>query len=167
MEGALLPGVMGTEAFGQLAKALAPGYQVAAVFDEQFHAPFKVLPDGKPDALSERHRDARRYTSGDNELVVRASLRSMRDLGKPGLPPQEKLHFTGKVRMTQQLPQPVIDFTPPAAMNCPSNRCRLSRLLPRPGTRFWSADVRGDTAIGLMTAGLPLTDPRQPRWLPD
>ena len=37
----LLPGVMGTEAFGQLALALAPGYRVAAVYDEEFHAPFK------------------------------------------------------------------------------------------------------------------------------
>ena len=36
----LLPGVMGTEAFAELASLLAPGYQVAAI-TEQFHSPFK------------------------------------------------------------------------------------------------------------------------------
>src|SRR6185436_7096080 len=36
----VLPGVMGTEAFAELASLLARGYRVAAV-EEQFHSPFK------------------------------------------------------------------------------------------------------------------------------
>ena len=72
----LLPGVMGTEAFGQLAQALAPGYRVAAVFDEKFHAPFKFYRL-EPQTL---------YLSGFAEataggLVVRAALHSRRALG--------------------------------------------------------------------------------------
>ena len=158
MEGTpLLPGVMGTEAFGQLAKALAPGYQVAAVFDEQFHAPFKFYRMENQTLYLNAIATPVATPLGDNELVVRASLRSMRDLGKPGLPPQEKLHFTGKVRMTQQLPQPVIDFTPPAANELPIESDAVYRVyFHGPAYQVLErADVRGDTAIGLMTAGLP------------
>jgi len=79
MEGTpLLPGVMGTESFGQLALALAPGYRVAAVFDEQFHAPFKFYRM-EPQTL---YLSAAATPTANGNLVAHVTLRSVRDLGK-------------------------------------------------------------------------------------
>ena len=148
----LLPGVMGTEAFGQLAQALAPGYRVAAVFDEQFHAPFKFYRM-EPQTL---------YLSGFAEptadgLVVRAALHSRRDLGKPGLPPQAKLHFTANVLLARELDTPTIDFTPPAAETLPISADAIYRVyFHGPAYQVLErAVVTGQTAIGLMADTLP------------
>ncbi|MBP6017200.1 MAG: SDR family NAD(P)-dependent oxidoreductase, partial [Candidatus Promineofilum sp.] len=158
MEGTpLLPGVMGTEAFGQLAMALAPGYRVAAVFDEQFHAPFKFYRMENQTLYLNAIATPVATPLGDDELVVRATLRSVRDLGKPGLAAQEKLHFSAKVRMVRQLAQPVIDFTPPAADELPIESDAVYRVyFHGPAYQVLErADVQGNTAIGLMTANLP------------
>jgi len=153
----LLPGVMGTEAFGQMALALAPGYRVAAVYDEAFHAPFKFY----------RMESQTLYLSalatpvvpplGNDELVVRTTLRSVRDLGKPGLPPQEKVHFTGKVRLVRQMERPVIEFAPPPAEALPIEAGNVYRVyFHGPAYQVLErASVEGDTAIGLLTAALP------------
>ncbi len=150
----LLPGVMGTEAFGQLALALAPGYRVAAVYDEEFHAPFKFYRMESQTL----HLSAIATPAGDNNgLIVQASLRSLRDLGKPGLPPQEKLHFTGKVRLVQELGQPVIDFTPPASESLSISAEDVYRIyFHGPAYQVLErVDVHDDRAIGLLAAALP------------
>ncbi len=148
----LLPGVMGTEAFGQLTQALAPGYRVAAVFDEQFHAPFKFYRM-EPQTL---------YLSGFAEptadgLIVRAALHSRRDLGKPGLPPQEKLHFTANILLARELDAPTIDFAPPAADTLPISADAIYRVyFHGPAYQVLErAAVEGQTAIGLMADALP------------
>ena len=148
----LLPGVMGTEAFGQLALALAPGYRVAAVYDEEFHAPFKFYRMESQTL----HLNAIATPQGDG-LIIRAALRSLRDLGKPGLPPQEKLHFTGKVKVTRELEQPVIDFTPPAFESLPIPAEDIYHIyFHGPAYQVLErVDVRGDQAIGLLAARLP------------
>jgi NAD(P)-dependent dehydrogenase (short-subunit alcohol dehydrogenase family) len=154
----LLPGVMGTEAFGQLALALAPGYRIAAVYDEAFHAPFKFYRMESQTL----HLNAIASPMGDDELVARATLRSMRDLGKPGLPPQDKVHFTGKVRLARQLEQPVIKFTPPALESMPIRTEDVYRVyFHGPAYQVLDrASVEGETAIGLLAAELPPnTDP--------
>ena len=150
----LLPGVMGTEAFGQLATALAPGYRVAAVSDETFHAPFKFYRMESQTL----HLSAIATSLGDeNSLIVQASLRSVRDLGKPGLPPQEKLHFSAKVLLVRDVAHPVVDFTPPASETLPIPAEAIYRVyFHGPAYQVLErADVQGDTAIGLMTADLP------------
>jgi len=148
----LLPGVMGTEAFGQLALALAPGYRVAAVYDEEFHAPFKFYRMESQTL----HLNAIATPQGDG-LIIRAALRSLRDLGKPGLPPQEKLHFTGKVKVARELEQPVIDFTPPAFESLPIPAEDIYHIyFHGPAYQVLErVDVRGDQAIGLLAARLP------------
>jgi len=154
MEGTpLLPGVMGTEAFGQLAAALAPGYRVAAVVDEQFHAPFKFY---RMESQTLR-LDATVSPLGDGDLVAHVALRSARDLGKPGLPPQEKMHFTARVVLTDAIDRPTIDFTSPAAETLPITADAIySVYFHGPAYQVLErAGVEGDTAIGLLTADLP------------
>ena len=148
----LLPGVMGTEAFGQLALALAPGYMVAAVYDEQFHAPFKFY----------RHEPQTLYLSGiagpsAEGLVVRAALHSRRELGKPGLPPQDKVHFTARVLLAGEVEVPTIAFTPPAAETLPITADAIYRVyFHGPAYQVLErANVQGSTAVGLMAANLP------------
>ncbi len=154
----LLPGVMGTEAFGQLATMLAPGYRVAAVFDEAFHAPFKFYRL-EPQTL---YLSAVTTPVGDGQLVVRVTLRSVRELGQPGLPPQVKTHFTATLRLSPGLEQPVADFTPPPASSLSiTAEAIYSIYFHGPAYQVLErAGVDGDTAIGLMTANLPPnTDP--------
>jgi NAD(P)-dependent dehydrogenase (short-subunit alcohol dehydrogenase family) len=94
MEGTpLLPGVMGTEAFAELAKTIAPDYVVTAVTNEQFHAPFKFYRM-EPQTL---YLQGTAVPDGD-DLLVHTALYSRREL-KGGL--QEKLHFTATVRMSK------------------------------------------------------------------
>jgi hypothetical protein len=160
MEGTpLLPGVMGTEAFAQLAAALAPGYRVAAVFDEQFHAPFKFYRmEPQTLFLSGIARPA-----AGSELVADVTLRSVRDLGKPGLPPQEKTHFTAKVRLSPEGAEPpVVAFEPPPAESLPIGATDIYRIYFH-GPAFQvleRAQVDGERAVGLMSDALPANTSR-------
>lgn len=149
----LLPGVMGTEAFGQLATALAPNHHVAAVFDEQFHAPFKFYRMEKQTL----YLNGIVSPLGNGNLIARAALNSVRDLGQPGLPPQEKLHFTARVMLSDKIDRPAIDFTPPAAETLPITTPAIYGVyFHGPAYQVLErAGVEGDTAIGLMTADLP------------
>jgi NAD(P)-dependent dehydrogenase (short-subunit alcohol dehydrogenase family) len=91
----VLPGVMGLEAFAEVAAASLPGWRVAALEDVQFLAPFKFYRD-QPRVVTVRATFAR----DDREIVASCSLIGRRDL--PGLPgPQEVTHFTGRVRLTR------------------------------------------------------------------
>jgi NAD(P)-dependent dehydrogenase (short-subunit alcohol dehydrogenase family)/acyl carrier protein len=91
----LLPGVMVTETFAQLAQVLAPGYRVVAVEDETFFSPFKFYRM-EPQSL---YLQALGVPAGD-ELLVHTALRSRRQLaGQEAL--QEKLHFTATVRLSR------------------------------------------------------------------
>jgi 3-oxoacyl-(acyl-carrier-protein) synthase/acyl carrier protein/NAD(P)-dependent dehydrogenase (short-subunit alcohol dehydrogenase family) len=149
----LLPGVMGTESFGQIAKALAPSYQVAAVFDEQFHAPFKFYRM-EPQTL---HLNAIAIPLGEGNLIAHTTLQSVRDLGKPGLPPQEKLHFTGKVLLAREIDPVEVEFSPPASEALPITAADVYRIyFHGPAYQVIErVDVQANTAIGLMAANLP------------
>jgi hypothetical protein len=97
----LLPGVMGTEAFAELASLLAPGYQVAAI-TEQFHSPFKFYRQ-QPRTL---HLSATISPSEDGAaLLAHAALRSVTEPPRPGMPAREDLHFTAVVRLARALPE--------------------------------------------------------------
>ncbi|MEZ4516695.1 MAG: SDR family oxidoreductase [Chloroflexota bacterium] len=150
----LLPGVMGTEAFAQLARALAPNHHVAAVFDEVFLSPFKFYRM-EPQTL---YLSGRACPTGDGDLVAEVALRSVRELGKPGLPPQEKVHFTGKVLLTRTLPAPPTESTPLSEMDDSAIGSPAIYDIYFHGLAYQVLDrvqVNGNGAVGLMSADLP------------
>src|SRR5205807_377160 len=92
----VLPGVMGVEAFAEAALCILPGWQVEAIEDVNFFAPFKF------------------YRSEPRTLIVEACVRTQRGnlwadcrlVGRRPLPnqtePQTTTHFTALVRLTKQ-----------------------------------------------------------------
>ena len=86
----VLPGVMGTEAFAEAAQLLAPGWQVEAIEDVEFLAPFKWYRD-EPRRVEVR---VRVHPDG-GRLVADCRLEGRRNL--PGQPEQVTTHFTGRV----------------------------------------------------------------------
>jgi NAD(P)-dependent dehydrogenase (short-subunit alcohol dehydrogenase family) len=106
----VLPGVMGTEAFAEVASVLCPGFHVGAIEDESFLLPFKFFRN-RPATL---HLGAVGFPGGVGEVVVSAELRSVVQ-PRPELPAQERLHFSARVRMTRQAPaMPRMPFSKPA-----------------------------------------------------
>ena len=93
----VLPGVMGTEAFAEVASVLCPGFHVAAIEDESFLLPFKFFRN-QPATL---HLSAVASPGGVGEVVVSAELRSVVQ-PKPELPAQERVHFKARVRMRRE-----------------------------------------------------------------
>jgi acyl transferase domain-containing protein/acyl carrier protein/NAD(P)-dependent dehydrogenase (short-subunit alcohol dehydrogenase family) len=95
---ALLPGVMGVEAFAETAACLLPDWHIEAVEQVNFLAPFKF------------------YRNEPRTLTVEAVIRPQGDaviadcrlIGRRSLPnqaePQVTTHFTGRVRLTMQAP---------------------------------------------------------------
>ncbi|MCP5011315.1 MAG: beta-ketoacyl synthase, partial [Aestuariibacter sp.] len=151
----LLPGVMGTETFAELATVLtAPGYSVAAIEDEQFHSPFKFYRM-EPQTLV---LNATAVPAQGDSLIVQTTLRSIRELAKPGLAPQEKVHFTANVRLVPtNLPQPNIDFTPPADSELSIVADDIYKIyFHGPAYKVLErAQVDGNKAIGKMPVDLP------------
>ncbi len=86
----VLPGVMGTEAFAEAAQLLAPGWQVEAIEDVEFLAPFKWYRD-EPRRVEVR---VRVHPDG-GRLVADCRLEGRRNLA--GQPEQVTTHFTGRV----------------------------------------------------------------------
>jgi acyl transferase domain-containing protein/acyl carrier protein len=97
---AVLPGVMGIEAFAEVARLLAPDRTVAAVEDVSFLAPFKFYRDeARTLTISARLRK-----DGD-DLVADCRLEGVRTLATQD-EPQWTTHFTGSVRLTAEAPEP-------------------------------------------------------------
>jgi hypothetical protein len=94
----VLPGVMGIEAFVEVAKLLAPGRTAVSVEDVVFLAPFKFYRD-EPRTLTVT---ALLVPDGE-DLVAQCRLTGERTLHGTAAP-QETLHFTGKVRLSAHAP---------------------------------------------------------------
>ena len=151
----LLPGVMGTEGFAQLASLLLPGYTVAAVENEVFESPFKFYRM-EPRTL---HWQAVLRPEANGDLLAETVLRSVRELNKPGVPPQEKVHFKAQVRLVPAgVPQP--DPIPLPALAESAARVGMADIYrvyfhgPAYQVLDW-VQVDGDRAIGQMAADLP------------
>jgi len=97
----VLPGVMGIEAFAEAARCLLPGWQVAAIEDVNFLAPFKFYRnESRVVTLEATIYPLRDTLQADCRLTGRRSL--------PNLPePQVTTHFTAQVRLTKQMAQAV------------------------------------------------------------
>ncbi|MGE5695920.1 MAG: SDR family NAD(P)-dependent oxidoreductase [Candidatus Sericytochromatia bacterium] len=95
---AVLPGVMGIEAFAEAARVLAPDWHVAAVENVDFRAPLKFYRD-EPRTITVT---ALLHPDGD-DLVADCRLSAERKI--PGTDePQRTVHFTGSVRLTADPP---------------------------------------------------------------
>ncbi|GAA3560374.1 hypothetical protein GCM10022419_046270 [Nonomuraea rosea] len=97
---AVLPGVMGIEAFAEAARLAAPAWQVVSIEDVDFLAPVKFYRD-EPRELRVR------LTVGPDgdDLLATCELTAERTL--PGQSaPQSTVHFTGKVRLARSARQP-------------------------------------------------------------
>ncbi|HEU5102534.1 MAG TPA: SDR family NAD(P)-dependent oxidoreductase, partial [Roseiflexaceae bacterium] len=151
----VLPGVMGTEAFAELASLLAPGYQVATIA-EQFHSPFKFYRH-QPRTL---HLSATISPAEDGSLLAHTALRSVTEPPRPGLPERVDLHFTAVVRLSRALPEieprpaPALEAGPGARVVEKSDIYRIYfhgpayQVLER-------ALLDGGRVIGVMAEGLP------------
>ncbi|MDR3658599.1 MAG: SDR family NAD(P)-dependent oxidoreductase, partial [Mycobacterium sp.] len=109
----VLPGVMGMEAFAEVARLLAPELHVAAVENVDFRAPLKFYRDEPREVTI----SALLRPDGD-DLLAECRLSAERVL--PGSDqPQRTVHFTGSVRLTADPPaldggEPIRGDTTPA-----------------------------------------------------
>ncbi|HXK10626.1 MAG TPA: SDR family NAD(P)-dependent oxidoreductase [Vicinamibacteria bacterium] len=149
----VLPGVMGTEAFAEVASVLCPGFHVSAVEDESFLLPFKFHRH-QPATL---RLSAVAHPGAVGEVRVGVELRSV-VRPKPELPGQERLHFKAHVRMTREAPgKPKVPFKKPAAKALTIASDAIYEIyFHGPAYRVIDrAAVEGDGAVALMTSGLP------------
>ncbi|HVI94916.1 MAG TPA: polyketide synthase dehydratase domain-containing protein, partial [Anaeromyxobacter sp.] len=106
----VLPGVMGAEAFAEVASALCPDRIVAGLRDVEFLRPFK-FHRMNPATL---HLAAVGRPGADDAVLVEVRLSSVLQ-PKPDAPPQERLHFRASVVLERAAlsGKPVV-FEPPA-----------------------------------------------------
>ncbi|MFI5181788.1 MAG: SDR family NAD(P)-dependent oxidoreductase [Thermoanaerobaculia bacterium] len=151
----LLPGVMGTETFAELSSVLCPGYDVAAVEDEEFLRPFKFFRM-LPSTLHLAAAATLEEPGGD--LLVTATLSSFTQ-PKPDVPPVVRVHFRARVRMTKAVRQmPKVPGKPPSAKKAlPIGRDAVYRVyFHGPAYRVLEGvTVEGETAWGLLAKDLP------------
>jgi hypothetical protein len=151
----LLPGVMGIEAFAELACLLAPGCQVAAVENVAFLRPFKFY-QMQPQTL---YLEVVSHPQPDGQLLAHTVLKSRRELPvKNGPMPQELVHFTADVRLSRSARkppplEPSLDGCEPARIG----RAELySIYFHGPAYRVLDdVEVYDHQAIGRLAAGLP------------
>jgi NAD(P)-dependent dehydrogenase (short-subunit alcohol dehydrogenase family)/acyl carrier protein len=149
----VLPGVMGTEAFAEVASVLCPGYHVASIEDESFLLPFKFHRN-QPATL---HLSAVASPGGVGEIVVSTDLRSVIQ-PRPELPAQERVHFKARVRMRRQAAEkPKVAFRKPAARDLVIGREPIYGVyFHGPAYKvIEKAKVEGDGVVALVAAGLP------------
>ncbi len=147
----VLPGVMGIEAFAEVAALLVPGWHVHGVEDVHFLAPFKLYRDEPRAARIE----ATLRADGDGLLA------DCRLLGSRKLPaqdaPQVTTHFTARIRLRR--PAPAVEHAEPPPP--PNGRAVTAEDIYRvyfhgPAYRVLERVWRdGDRVVGLMARGLP------------
>ncbi len=99
---AVLPGVMGIEAFSEAALCLLPEWRIAAIEDVSFLAPFKFYRN-EPRVVTLKTQ----VQVGREGLLAECSLMGCRTLPKQG-DPQVTTHFTGRLHLTKEEAIPVI-----------------------------------------------------------
>jgi NAD(P)-dependent dehydrogenase (short-subunit alcohol dehydrogenase family) len=150
---AVLPGVMGTEAFAQVAAVLCPGLRLAAIEDETFLLPFKFFRD-QPATL---HLSAVAGPDGVGQVVVHTTLRSIVQ-PRPELPAQERIHFRARVRMRREAPKgSSVPFRKPAAKSLSIGKGSVYGVYFH-GPAYQvieKAAVEGGSVVALMADALP------------
>jgi malonyl CoA-acyl carrier protein transacylase len=148
----LLPGVMGTEAFVELATVLCPGWRVSAVEDEQFLVPFK-FHRMRPATL---RLSAAGRPGRAEEVVVQAALFSSVQ-PRADVPPQSKLHFQATLRMTRApAAAPTADVPARQGHQWIEGEAIYRTYFHGPAYRVLErVGLHEEEAIGLMAGGLP------------
>ncbi len=96
----VLPGVMGIEAFAEAALRLAPGWHIEAIDDVHFLAPLKFYRhETRSLTVQARLHLDEAGLAAECRLIGRRQLANQPEL-------QSTTHFTGRVRLTRQAPQP-------------------------------------------------------------
>jgi len=148
----VLPGVMGMEAFAELARLAAPGWHVAAVEEVSFLAPVKFHRD-QPRTL----RLAARVRPADAGLVADCTLSTSRLL--PGRDvPEVTVNFRGRVRLTDSPPPPAREDVPQLGQGEPSvDAAAIYRVyFHGPAYQVLGSVHRVDGgAVGVMAGGIP------------
>jgi malonyl CoA-acyl carrier protein transacylase len=106
---AVLPGVMGVEAFAEVASLLLPGWTVTAIEDVDFLAPFKFYRDEPRTVTVQALLEA----DGDG-VVARCRLLGTRTIA--GQAPQVTEHFRARVRLSRA-PSEAASVAAPAPAN--------------------------------------------------
>jgi acyl transferase domain-containing protein/NAD(P)-dependent dehydrogenase (short-subunit alcohol dehydrogenase family)/acyl carrier protein len=149
---AVLPGVMGIEAFCAAAQLLAPGYAVCAVEDVEFMSPFKFYRDEPRIATV----NVRSFADGD-EIVAECRLSGTRRLPNKS-EPQTTTHFTGRVRLSKTALR-AEKGAPPDVSGVPSIGAESVYQVYFHGPAYqvvekvWKCDV--NSSVGLMRNDLP------------
>jgi NAD(P)-dependent dehydrogenase (short-subunit alcohol dehydrogenase family) len=148
-----LPGVMAIEALAEAAALLAPGYQVRAVEDATMSGAFKFFRN-EPRAL---HIDALLRPRHTGELLARATLRSVTQPAKSGLPAQVKEHFAARVRLALEAEAGGVRATLPERGHLPITADEIyAAFFHGPAYQVVeAARVDADGALALMARGLP------------
>jgi len=103
----VLPGVMGLEAFAELATLLLPDHQVGSIDDVRFLAPFKFYRN-EPRKL----RLTAQLAEVDGQLVAYCTLEGVRTI-QTQADPVVTTHFTATVRLTKVEPETLQIEQPP------------------------------------------------------
>ncbi len=111
----VLPGVMGVEAFAEVARLLHPERVVTAIEDIDFLAPFKFYRD-EPREL----KVVARFTLDGDDILARCRMVGERTLATSD-EPQVTVHFTATVRLSAEANDAAgRDPTPPGATVVPA-----------------------------------------------
>jgi acyl transferase domain-containing protein/NAD(P)-dependent dehydrogenase (short-subunit alcohol dehydrogenase family)/acyl carrier protein len=147
----VLPGVMGIECFAEAALSIAPGWEVEAVEDIEFLAPFKFYRD-EPRAvtISARFQPEGDGLAADCQVTGRRILAGQSEA-------RVETHFTGRVRLARQRPAATDGPVPGLPLGSTIDAEAIYRLYFHGpayrvlGRAWW--DEHG--AIGEMAASLP------------
>jgi hypothetical protein len=145
---------MGTEAFAELGRLLAPDLRVVAIEDEEFLTPFKFHRQ-QPATL--RLCAAARPNGGVGEIVVEVDLLSLIQT-KPDQEPQEKMNFKARMVMARNgETSPTVEFhEPPPESLAIGPEAIYSVFFHGPAYRVLDrVGIDGARAIGRMAEELP------------
>jgi len=147
----VLPGVMGVEAFAELATLLLPDWHVAEIDDVEFLAPLKFYRN-EPRVVT---LSAVCWPDGDS-LVADCRLTGSRSVpNQPG--PSVTTHFTGRVRLVSRLPEGITANLPHAPNGGGVSALDIYRIyFHGPAYQVLQRVWRdGATTVGLMAEALP------------
>ncbi len=147
----VLPGVMGIEAFAEAALRMLPGWQIEAIEDVNFLAPFKFYRHEPRTVIVE----CATHPQG-SDLVANCRLIGHRSLPNQA-EPQTTAHFTACVRLTRHHAEAVIMPVPISPAEHTIEAADIYRLYFH-GPAYQVLDRAwwdGDRMIGLMARNLP------------
>ncbi|UCF66422.1 MAG: SDR family NAD(P)-dependent oxidoreductase, partial [Acidobacteriota bacterium] len=148
----VLPGVMGIEAFAELARLAFPDRHVIAVEDVDFLAPFKFFRQ-EPRSLCVRAV----FGKDASSIVAQCELIGVRQLANQP-EPQVTRHFTGRVRLaTDPVSEPKRRGVPSAAPGAVTSAAEIYEIFFHgPAYRVLERAWRnGKQIVGLMSDSLP------------